>query len=85
MKLWSRFARRNTRMLVALAIGGSVMQISFSGCDQQLRDTLLTGIQASVNGLVTTFINAFFQALMTDDSSSQPIVQFLTDTLPTLA
>lgn len=82
---WTRFARRNARMLVALAVGGAVFQISFSGCDTALRDTLLTGIQTSVTGLVSTFIAAFFQALMSDSSTSQPIVQAVFEALPTLA
>lgn len=85
MKSKSMLARLNRKLLLSLALGGTLLQVSFSGCDQTLRDTVLTGVQASLTGLVTTFINAFFQALMTDNQTSQPIVQAVLESLPKLA
>lgn len=69
-----RFVKRNKRkLLVGLLAGGCIAQL-FSGCDPTLRDTLLTGVQTSVTGLVSTVIDAFFKTLMSTSTTSQPVV-----------
>lgn len=50
---------------MALAVGGSAFQLS--GCDAEVRSTLISGLEATTLGLTTTLVTAFFQGL--DDSS----------------
>jgi len=71
--------------MLTLVAGAALTQLGFSGCDQNLRNTLLTGIEQSVIGLLATFTNAFFQSLMSNTQTSQPIVQAIFDHLPKLA
>ncbi len=40
--------------------GGIALQVNLSGCDTEVRDTVLTGIQTSLVGLVTSMLDAFF-------------------------
>ncbi len=47
--------------LANLTVGGSLF--AFSGCDPEIKDTLLGGVQGAVTGLVTTFIDAVFVIL----------------------
>ena len=84
MKARSFLTRHPRKLLLALLAGGFVAQ-AFSGCNPDLRDTLLTGVQTSITGLVATMIDAFFKSLMSTSSTSQPVVQAIIDALPTLA
>ena len=66
-------------------IAGACLAQIGSGCQPAIRDTLLSGIESSIAGLVGTFIQAFFQSLQsTPNSTSQPVVQALMDHLPKL-
>ncbi|RJP34588.1 MAG: hypothetical protein C4547_10620 [Phycisphaerales bacterium] len=56
--------QRFMRLVAACVVGGSVFQVS--GCDPTVRQTLLTGLEATTNSLVDTLIAAFFISL--DDS-----------------
>ena len=56
---------RMIRLGACFALGGSVFQLS--GCDPAVRDTLLTGLQATSNSLMTTLIDAFFTSLDDND------------------
>ena len=85
MKSRDLLARCNRKLFLTLAAGGIMMQINFAGCDTDLRNNLLAGIQTSIVALITTFINAFFQALMAESASSQAIVKVILDSLPALA
>ena len=58
--------KRLTRLFVAAALGGSAFQIS--GCDPAVRQTVLTGLEATTQSLTTTLISAFFLTL--DDESA---------------
>ena len=78
------FARCKTKLVVFIAAGACLAQV-FSGCDQNLRNQLLSGINASLVGLVTTFINAFFQSLTAQPQTSQPVVQAILEMLPKVA
>jgi hypothetical protein len=65
---FSSFVTRYRHKIFIIAAGcGTAMQLSFSGCDESLRDSLLTGVQTALIGLVSTFIEAFFNALMTPE------------------
>jgi hypothetical protein len=51
-----------------LAMGGSAFQLS--GCDSDVRDTLLSGLQATSTALSATLISAFFLSISDEDGSS---------------
>jgi hypothetical protein len=48
-------------------MGGSAFQLS--GCDADVRDTLLSGLQATSTALSTTLISAFFLSISDDDGT----------------
>ncbi len=56
------------RFAMALAVGGSVCQLS--GCDPAVRLTLLTGLEATTQTLSGALISAFFISLADDDAST---------------
>ena len=65
-----------------LLIGGTALQLNLSGCDPTVRDTVLTGIQTALVGLVSSIINAFFLSLQSaTGSTSQSVVQSAFDHL----
>ena len=58
--------------------GGVAMQFGLAGCDQNVRDTFLTGVSTALTGLVTAMINTFFLSLSdAGTSTSQPVVQLM--------
>jgi len=57
---WQRSLRR---ALVILGTGGMMLQVG-SGCDPQVRSTILGGFQQ----LATTFVTAFFQGLAAQET-----------------
>ena len=61
--VWKRVIRATT----ILAMGGSAFQLS--GCDPDVRATLLTGLQQTSTGLSTALISAFFLSLADDDGT----------------
>ncbi len=61
--IWNRALRATT----ILALGGSAFQLS--GCDPEVRSTLLTGLQETTTGLSTTLISAFFLSLADSNST----------------
>ncbi len=62
--LWTRWLRTG----MALAVGGSAFQLS--GCDPDVRATLLDGLEATTATLSDALISAFFQSLADDEASS---------------
>ena len=61
--VWQRFVRATT----ILAVGGSAFQLS--GCDPEVRNVLLTGLQSTTTGLSTALIQAFFLSLADEDGT----------------
>ncbi len=61
--IWKRTVRATT----ILAMGGSAFQLS--GCDPEVRSTLLSGLQATTTGLSTALISAFFLSLADDETT----------------
>ena len=57
---------RFIRFAMAVALGGSTFQLS--GCDPDVRDSLLDGLEQTTQSLTTALITAFFLTL--DDESS---------------
>ena len=62
---------RFLRLVTAVAVGGSAFQLS--GCDPNVRATLLTGLANTTNSLADALINAFFTSLEDGDSSSDSL------------
>ncbi len=58
---------RLLRTAMTLAVGGSAFQLS--GCDPEVRSTLLDGLQTTTNSLSTALISAFFLSLEDDDAA----------------
>ena len=59
---------RLLRTAVIFAVGGSAFQMS--GCDPEVRTTLLQGLQSTATSLSTAFISAYFQGLQDDNTTS---------------
>ncbi len=57
---------RFVRTLMALALGGSALQLS--GCDPNVRAALLGGLQQTTQSLSTALISAFFLSLQGDSA-----------------
>ena len=55
---------RLTRTVLAAFVGGSPLVLS--GCDPTVRATLLTGFEATAQGLASALITATFQSLAGD-------------------
>lgn len=75
----------NSKVFLPLLAGGMAMQLSLSGCDAEVRDTLLTGIQSSVTGLFSAAMNAFFLSFQdaANNSATTQSVQAVFENLAT--
>lgn len=60
-----RISRQSRRIVTisATTIGSAFV---LSGCDVDVRDTVLSGVNSAAAGLATTLIDAFFQSLQND-------------------
>ena len=58
------FPKRCLKTAMALAVGGSAFQLS--GCDPNVRQTVIDGLQSTTIGLSAALITAFFQTLEDD-------------------
>ncbi len=58
------FRKRCLKTAMALAMGGSAFQLS--GCDPDVRQTVISGLQSTTIGLSAALITAFFQTLDDD-------------------
>ncbi len=65
------FRKRFVRAITALAVGGSAFQLS--GCDPDVRDTLISGLESTTQGLSSALISALFISLQDDDGSGDPV------------
>lgn len=80
--------RRKPRLLTAarwapLLTAGMVLQINLGGCDDEVKDKILTGIQTSVMGLVTSVMDAFFLSISGGSSTTTQTVKAVIDTAST--
>lgn len=62
-----------------LAAGGSVFVLS--GCDPNVRDVVLGGVEQSSSALMQTLIQAFFQSL-SDPNAATTVMNTLEQSLP---
>lgn len=60
--------QRMYRIVAALAVGGSAFQLS--GCDPDVRTTLLTGLEGTTQSLSSALISAFFLTLENNDTNA---------------
>ncbi|MFQ5411314.1 MAG: hypothetical protein ACE5EC_03425 [Phycisphaerae bacterium] len=75
-KLWLYLAK----YWAPIMAGGIAIQFNLTGCDPEVRSSVLTGIQGSLTGLLTSVINAFFLAINgTSTTTSQPVVKGIID------
>jgi len=62
---------RLLRTAMTLAVGGSAFQLS--GCDPEVRATLLDGLETTTSSLSTALISAFFLSLEDDDAAGSDL------------
>lgn len=80
--------RRKPRLLTLarwapLLTAGLALQINLGGCDDEVKDKILTGIQTSIMGLVTSVMDAFFLSISgagTTTTTTQTTVKAVIDT-----
>ena len=61
------FVRRMVHSMAAIAIGGSAFQLS--GCDPLVRESILSGLEATTNALTDTLVSAFFLSLADEEET----------------
>ncbi|MEP0848159.1 MAG: hypothetical protein HRF50_15220 [Phycisphaerae bacterium] len=59
----------------SLAAGGTAFVLE--GCDPNVRDTVLGGVEGATTSLISTFIAAFFQSLAAEEDTTVTTVKVL--------
>jgi putative exporter of polyketide antibiotics len=65
-------SRRIRHSVLAAGSGAFVL----SGCDPNVRDTVLSGVEAATTGLFTTAVAAFFQSLQSEEEIPTTVLLF---------
>ena len=65
---------RGRMWLMTTAAGGLFV---LSGCDPDVRDTVLGGVESAATTLVTTFIQAFFETVLAPDDTAATVKVFI--------
>ena len=65
------FLRGKIWLLSAAAGGLFVM----GGCDPNVRDTVLGGVEGATQTIITTFISAFFESVQNDEEGAATTVR----------
>ena len=68
---------------VLLSAAGSTFVLS--GCDTNVRDTVLSGVESASTVLTTTFLQAFFQSLMPANEGAATVVKAMTEQIQPFA
>ncbi len=63
------------------AAGGSVLVLE--GCDPNVRDTVLGGVEGATTSLFSTLIMAFFESLAAEEDDAVTTVKVLIETAST--
>lgn len=68
-----KWVRTLRRAALPIVVGGAVFQLG--GCDPNVRNALLSGLQTTVITLLTTLVNTFFLSLqaVTTPTSQQTV------------
>lgn len=77
-----RMLERGRMWFYSVAVGGGVLVLG--GCDPNVRDTVLVGVEGAATSLVSTLIAAFFQSLASQGEEIPTIVQHVTDNFASL-
>lgn len=70
---------RGRMWLLTTAAGGLFV---LSGCDPDVRDTVLSGVESATTTLITTFVTAFFESVLTPDDTTAATVKNFVEQLP---
>lgn len=65
-----RLMRTGRIWMASAAVGGSALVLE--GCDPGVRDTVIGGVQGASTGLLTSFVDAFFESLNNEDDPNTP-------------
>jgi hypothetical protein len=65
---------RGRMWLLTTAAGGLFV---LSGCDPDVRDTVLGGVETAVTTLITTFVQAFFETVLKPDDGAATVKAFV--------
>ena len=63
---------RYRRWVLAVATGGVFV---LSGCDPNVRNTVLAGVEGATTTILTAFVQAFFQSLNDNNDNTPTTVQ----------
>lgn len=70
------------RIAMLSAISGGTLLV-LNGCDPNVRDTVLAGVEGATTTLITTFISAFFDSVLeTGDEGTVTTVKAIVERLP---
>jgi len=75
-----RFILRGRIWLLSAVSGGGLLVLN--GCDTTVRDTVLSGVEGATTTLMTTFIQAFFQSVLTEDEGAATTVKAVVEQVP---
>lgn len=76
-----RLLLRGRIWLLSAVSGGSLLVLS--GCDPNVRDTVLAGVESATTLLITTFIQAFFQSVLgPGDETTVTTVKAIVERVP---
>ena len=72
-----RFLLRGRIWLLSTVSGGGLLVLS--GCDPTVRDTVLGGVENATTTLLTTFISAFFESVLSpaDEGTATTVKAFI--------
>ncbi|MFH1418902.1 MAG: hypothetical protein ABII12_11545 [Planctomycetota bacterium] len=77
-KPWGRIVKR----WAPLVAGGLALQVNLTGCDPEVRNAVLDGLNTSITGMFSSIMNAFFLSLQDAATTSQPVAKALFEDLP---
>lgn len=74
-----RYMHRSRSWWASLTVGGTMLALG--GCEPEVRDTVLSGVENAALGLVASFINAFFQTLNQSEDAGMDTVRVILEHL----
>lgn len=74
-----RLLNRSRIWFFGMVAGGTTLVLE--GCDPNVRDTVLGGVEGAATSLFTTLISAFFQSLMSQEEETATTVKLLVEHL----
>ncbi len=74
-----RMLNRSRTWWASLTVGGTMLVLS--GCEPEVRDTVLSGVESAAAGLAAAFISAFFQTLDQPEDAGMGTVRVILEQL----